>query len=103
MPPTCKFFSIPTPPSTIKAPVSLVVDCVVLVKFVCPVTPNVLEIFVAPVTPNVLEIVVAPVTPNVTPTVAAPCTVNDSEIRVVPVTSRVYAGELLLIPIFEYL
>ena len=39
--PTFKFFSIPTPPSTISAPVSLSLDWVVLFKFVAPVTSRV--------------------------------------------------------------
>ena len=35
-PPTLRFFSIPTPPSTTTAPVSLSVDWVVLLKVVIP-------------------------------------------------------------------
>ena len=40
-PPTFKFFSIPTPPSTTNAPLSLVVDCVVFAIDVIPMMPNV--------------------------------------------------------------
>ena len=40
LPPTFKFFSIPTPPSTINAPVSLFVESVVFDIVVIPETVN---------------------------------------------------------------
>ena len=43
LPPTFKFFSIPTPPSKITDPLSFVVDCVVLLNFVtAPVISTIL-------------------------------------------------------------
>ena len=50
-----------------------------------------------PVTPSVLENVVAPVTPNVPPIKLFPVALN------VPLTSRVYDGELFIIPTLENL
>ena len=58
-PPTFKFFSIPTPPSTITDPVSLFVDSVVFVK---DAIPDVIDCFKneVPVTPKVLPTAICP-------------------------------------------
>ena len=50
VPPICVFLAIPTPPSTINAPVAVVVACVVLFKFTAPVTSSVPLIVVFGVT-----------------------------------------------------
>ena len=50
VPPICVFLAIPTPPSTINAPVTVLDACVVLFKFTAPVTSSVPPIVVFGVT-----------------------------------------------------
>ena len=86
LPPTLRFFAIPTPPSTINAPVVVSVDCVASFKLTAPVTSKVPEAAmlvaliaaaeVIPVTFNVFDNVVAPVTDNVPSTVVVPVKVG---------------------------
>jgi len=61
-PPTFRFFSIPTPPCAINAPVSLLVDSVMLLNVTSPSTSKVEFNVVAPSTSRVLLRVVAPST-----------------------------------------
>ena len=58
LPPTFKFFSIPTPPLTISDPSSLVVDCVVFLIDTMPPIFTSLPIPAPPLTTNAPFVVV---------------------------------------------
>ena len=61
LPPTLRFCAIPTPPSTINAPLVVSVDCVVSFKLTAAVTSKVESKVVAPLTDNAPSKVVVPV------------------------------------------
>ena len=79
-PPTCTSPAIPTPPSTIKAPVVVLVLAVVLFKLVTPVTSNVPPTSVLPVVLATVNLLVSIVKPPLS--AVAPVTVNDPLILV---------------------
>ncbi len=105
--PILTLFSIPTPPSTTKAPLSFVVDSVVLLIVVTPLTPRVLSKLVVPPTfrlvPTLatLPILIFPSTPIPPSTTKAPLSfVVDSVMLVIvvtPLTPRVLSK--LVVPL----